>query len=231
MLIAQPIRLLVIFFIPIIWICGLATRVIAGTNRDVEVSPEEIVVMACLGKKSGSIETNELEVIKSILSVRSKAVREIMTPRSVLFAVDGNATIDETSKADRLYVHSRVPVFVGDPSDIVGVVYRRDILAALTSGNETKSLRKYMKPVNFVLDSMRLDALLEQFLKRRQHLFVVLNEFDDMCGVVTLEDVLEEILDSEIVDEFDEAVDMQELARRRRTEVIDPLKAAHGKTP
>jgi CBS domain containing-hemolysin-like protein len=77
-----------------------------------------------------------------------------------------------------------------------------------------------MKPVSFVLDSLKTDLLLELFLDKKQHLFAVLNEFNDLIGVVTLEDVLEEILGEEIIDEFDEAVDMRALAQQRRKDLL-----------
>ena len=158
------------------------------------------------------------------MSVREKTVREIMTPRSVLFMVDGDMLISDIIKEKNLYAHSRVPVYLENPDEIVGVVHRRDLLVKVADGKDSLKLRSIMKPVNFVLATTTLDVLLKLFLKKRQHLFVALNEFNDPCGVVTLEDVIEEILGSEIVDEFDETVDMQQLARQKRSELTTGTK-------
>lgn len=223
-LLALPLQLLVIAFMPVIWISGLATRAIARAAPQNEVNPEEIVVMARLGQKAGAIDEGELAVIQNILSVRTRTVREIMTPRSVVFTLDADATIEETGKSERLYFHSRVPVYVGNRDEIVGVVYRRDILAAIAEGKLDRHVRDFVKPVYFVPTIVHLDDLLERFLERHQHLFVVINEFSEFSGVVTLEDVLEAILGAEIVDEFDEAVDMQELARRRRDQAAERMR-------
>lgn len=223
-LLARPMQLLVLAFKPIIWICSLATRIVAGNQRDTEVSTDEIVIMARLGLKSGSIDKEELDVIHNIIAIRDRTVRDVMTPRSVVFSLDATMTIEEASKTEGVLIHSRIPVFVSDPSELVGIAYRRDILRATTEGKSEGTLQELMKPISFISGTTTLDDLLERFLKYRKHIFVVLNEFDETSGIITLEDVLEEVLGSEIVDEFDVAVDMQELARNRRAEVIQNLK-------
>jgi CBS domain containing-hemolysin-like protein len=220
MVMSIPLLYLVKLFLPIIWICGFATRAITGNSEQNEVSSEEIVVMARLGEKSGSIQKEEMQVIKNILTAHKKPVHDIMTPRSVIFSLDSSMTIEQASQQEGLYKHSRVPVYVDTADDIVGIVYRRDILSAISKGNQHLTIREYMKPVSFVLDSLKTDLLLELFLDKKQHLFAVLNEFNDLIGVVTLEDVLEEILGEEIIDEFDEAVDMRALAQQRRKDLL-----------
>ena len=223
-MLAQPMQVLVLMFKPIIWICSLATRIVAGKQGDTEVSTDEIVIMARLGLKSGSIDKEELNVIHNIIAIRDRTVREVMTPRSVIFSLNASMTIEEASKSEGVLVHSRIPVFVSDPSELVGIAYRRDILRATTEGKSDMTVQELMKPIGFISSSTTLDDLLERFLKRRKHMFVVLNEFNEMSGIITLEDVLEEVLGSEIVDEFDVAIDMQELARHQRAEVIEKLK-------
>ena len=115
--------------------------------------------------------------------------------------------------------HSRIPVYDEDPEDIVGVVYRRQVLEALADDLDDLKLADIMRPVRFVLETITLDNLLVKFLGSRLHLCVVLDEYGGVAGVVTLEDVLEEILGSEIVDETDQVVDMRQLARMQRDEL------------
>ena len=98
---------------------------------------------------------------------------------------------------------------------------RRDILVALTDDRGTAKLSDLMRPVHFVAESHTLDRILHIFLEQRQHLFVVIDEYGGMAGVLALEDILEEILGSEIVDESDRVDDLRELARRRRQQTLE----------
>jgi CBS domain containing-hemolysin-like protein len=119
-------------------------------------------------------------------------------------------------------------VYEEDTEDIVGVVYRRLVLEALADDRDELKLSDIMRPVRFVLESVTLDKLLVQFLGSRMHLAVVLDEYGGVAGVVTLEDVLEEILGSEIVDETDQVVDMRELARTQRDELTRDRNGSTG---
>ena len=128
-------------------------------------------------------------------------------------------TVAEARDQQPTWPHSRIPVYDDDPEDIVGVVYRRQVLEALADDRDDLKISDIMRPVRFVLETITLDSLLVKFLGSRVHLCVVLDEYGGVAGVVTLEDVLEEILGSEIVDETDQVVDMRELARQQRDEL------------
>ena len=103
-----------------------------------------------------------------------------------------------------------------DSDDVVGMVHRQDLLAAMAEGEWGRTLEEMMRPVDFVAETLTADRLLRRLLETRQHLVMAINEYGGLAGLVTLEDVLEEILGTEIVGEFDTAVDMRELAHRRR---------------
>ena len=108
------------------------------------------------------------------------------------------------------------------PEDIVGIIYRRDILRAAAKDQFEKTLEQLMRPVHFVVGSAKLDQLLRTFLEQRQHMMIVTDEFGSVSGIVTLEDVLEEILGREIVDEFDQVADLRAFARQQRTDTPTP---------
>jgi len=110
----------------------------------------------------------------------------------------------------------------------VGVVYRRQVFEAAADNQGQLTLGDLMKPVRFVVENLTLDKALRSFLESRTHLFVVLDEYGGMAGVVSLEDVLEEMLGSEIVDETDEVVDMRDLARRRSSEIVSGGRGGGG---
>jgi CBS domain containing-hemolysin-like protein len=130
-------------------------------------------------------------------------------------------TVGQARDANHLWPHSRVPVYEDeDPENVVGIVLRRQVWEAVANDQPEIKISQIMKPVRFVLDTMTLDRLLLQFLESRMHLFVVLDEYGGVCGVISLEDVLEEILGKEIVDETDQVADMRELARVRREELL-----------
>ncbi len=108
----------------------------------------------------------------------------------------------------------------GDLDRIVGLVHRRDVLAALAEDREEALLSDFLRPVHMVPDMASADLLLQQFIERREHLFVVVDEFGGVAGVVTLEDVFETILGQEIVDESDLSVDLQKEARQRGKRIL-----------
>lgn len=214
--IARPLQLLVVVFRPLIWLMQLVTSVITREGTKATVSGEELAVMARLGLRSGGIDANEAKVIQGVLSLASRTVRDIMTPRSVVYSLAAHSTVQEAHGDGGVLNHSRVPVFDEQPDDIVGVVHRRDVFATLARGEGDTPLQALMHAVDFVPDDMPADRLLDTLLSTRRHLSVVLDEFGGLAGVVTLEDALEEILGREIVDEFDAVADMRELAHEKR---------------
>jgi CBS domain containing-hemolysin-like protein len=219
---ARPLKLLVFLLRPLVWLSGWVTRSVSAGRKIDEISEEEILTMARLGHQEGVIDQDEAMVIRNILALENKTVREVLTPRTVLFALSGEQSVREAHKDPRLLTHSRIPVFFRNLDDIGGLVHRRDVLAAVAADRFEMTLESLMKPVQFVPAKMKLDRALKLFLARGEHMFVALDEFGGTAGVVTLEDVLEEILGHEIVDEFDEVPDLRELAQRRREEALDP---------
>ena len=220
LVIAQPLNILVVLFAPFIWLTGTVTKLISRGKVQHEVSHHELVSMARLGLKSGSIEADEVEVIQNVLSLQSKAVREIMTPRTVVFSLSADATVQEVKDNSGLLNYSRIPVYDKDADDVVGMTLRRDLLTAMADGEGETRVEELMRPVDFVAQSLSVDRLLRMLLERRQHLAMVVDEFGGLVGLVSLEDVLEEILGKEIVDEFDQVADLRELARQRRQKTL-----------
>jgi CBS domain containing-hemolysin-like protein len=218
--IAGPLNILVFVFRPFIWLTSLFTRMMAPGHEQNVVSQEELVIMTRLGMQTGTIEADEAKVIQNILSLRSKSVRDIMTPRTVMLCLGGRLSADEVREKVGVLAYSRVPVYDKDAEDIVGVLLRRDLLTAIAEDRGRVQLDQIMRPVDFVAESLSLNRLLRMFMERREHLLMVVDEFGELAGLVTLEDVLEEILGQEIVDEFDTVTDLRELARDRRERTL-----------
>ncbi|SMP76128.1 hemolysin family protein [Desulfonatronum lacustre] len=218
---AQPLCFLVVLFSPVIWLMDRITRLIGRKKAGPEATEDDLRAVISLTRKAGVIKHYEEMSIRNILSLDTKMVKDIMTPRTVIFSFPVELSVGEARTLKTVWPHSRIPVYEDeDQEDIVGIVYRRELLEALANDQDDLVLGRLMKPVQFVLESITLDKLLVRFLESRMHLFIVLDEYGGLVGLVTLEDVLEEILGSEIVDETDQVVDMRELARQRRSQLV-----------
>ena len=213
---AGPLTLMVWLLTPAIAVISVLTRLLSGDGEQ-GVSQEEIASLARLGRQSGAIDHEENLVIQNILALPQRPVRSIMTPRTVVFTVPSSATIAEVAAEERIMVHSRVPVYATGIDEIVGMVFRRDVLAA---EDTSAAIGTLLRPVDFVGENEPVDVTLDLMLAAKKHMLVVLGDFGGFAGVVTLEDVLEEILGQEIVDEFDEVEDMRELAKARRAAAL-----------
>ncbi len=220
-LIAAPMKYMILALLPVIWGGGLLARLVARKRKVPLSSEEDLRAVVSLTRREGIIKPLEELSIKNILSLDQKTASDIMTPRTVVFSLPAQMTVAQAKRLRGVWPHSRIPVFDDDdPENVVGIVYRREVLEALANDQDDVRLGDLMKPVRFVLDTMTLDRVLVKFLESRMHLFVVLDEYGGVSGVVTLEDVLEEILGKEIVDETDQVADMRELARARREELL-----------
>ncbi|NDY56985.1 HlyC/CorC family transporter [Desulfovibrio sulfodismutans] len=219
---AVPIQVMIVALTPLIWVGGLMARMVRPKRKGPVSTEEDLRAVVSLTRKEGVIKPYEELSIKNILSLDDKTVSDIMTPRTVVFSLA--ATMTTGMAKGTFWPHSRIPVHdADDPEDMVGIVYRRQVLEALANDQDNLTMAQLMKPVRFVLESMTLDRLLVKFLESRTHLFVVLDEYGGVSGVVSLEDVLEEILGKEIVDETDQVADMRELARTRRSQLLTKM--------
>ncbi|MBW1738623.1 MAG: HlyC/CorC family transporter [Deltaproteobacteria bacterium] len=222
--VAYPLRGLVWFMTPAIWLSGLITRLFTGDKSEEAITAEEIRVMARLSLQTGGIKLYQEQAIENILTLQNKQVKDVMTPRTVIFSLSEHLTVEEASKVATNWEHSRFPVYDQDMEDVVGVVFTKELFMALTEGKKDMHLTELMRPVHFVVETARLNTVLMEYLELRQHLFVVLDEYGGLAGLSSLEDILEEILGREIVDESDEVADKRELARSRRERLVGKSK-------
>ncbi|MBN2056532.1 HlyC/CorC family transporter [bacterium] len=223
-LVAPPLQVLIWILMPLIHFYNVFTKLLTRNQGSASMSADEIRMVARMSRRSGHIAGDQELVIRNILELGKRRAWDIMTPRTVVFSLDANLTLEEANRQADSWPYSRVPVYDKNPEDVVGVVLRRDVLAKLAEDKKEFRLMDIMKPVHFIPHSVRADILFKKFIERRQHLFVVIDEYGQIDGIVTLEDVLEEIVGQEIIDEFDKDDDMQMLARRQREQVIARMK-------
>lgn len=218
-IVAYPIRAMIVVLKPIIIFCKLITRLLPTKTDDGNISAEELQTIAVLSLESGGIEADEEKVITNILRLKKKKVRDVMTPRTVTFSLNEHLTVQEAMEmVTRLSNHSRLPVYDREPDNVTGIVLRKDVLQAAAEGKLNLTLSRMIHPVHFVPETAPLNRILVDFFDRRQHLFVVVDEYGSMTGIISMEDVIEEIVGREIVDETDKAKDMRELARTQNLE-------------
>ena len=218
--VALPLNFLVKLMSPAVWLCTHVTKLISREKTQDSVSPEELKTLAQLSFRMGEIKGYQELVIGNILSLETRAVKDVMTPRTVIFSLDEHLTLNEASKEMDSWEHSRFPVYDKDSEDIVGIVLTKELFIALAEGKNDEPLSNIMRPAHFVVDSAKLNDVLMEFIRKRDHLFVVINEYGGLAGIITLEDILEEILGHEIMDESDQVADKRNLARKRRSRLI-----------
>jgi CBS domain containing-hemolysin-like protein len=210
---AHVVFFLRMLFYPMIVIIHLLTRPF-GSARGAErrLSEDEITVLARLSHRDGNILEMENRLIRHVFQLDDIMAREIMTPRTVVFALRASDTLASVGPSLFQASVSRIPLYGEDMDDIVGLAHIRDLLTALARGKGEKQLRDFAGEVTYVPDTARLNVLLSDFLKNREHLSVVVDEHGGMAGVITLEDILEQLV-GEIVDEHDKDVDLRVRAR------------------
>ncbi len=219
-LVAFPLKWLVTLMTPFIWLCSLVTGLIVRNRPAESVSPDELKTMARLSLRMGDIKQFQESVIENILSLDTTTVKDVMTPRTVIFSLSEHLNLEEVGQQSTEWEHSRFPVYDEDMEDIVGIVLTRELFMALAAGKKALSLTELMRPVHFVVETAKLNDVLMEFMGSREKLFVVLDEYGGLAGLISLEDILEEILGREIMDESDQVADKRELARQRRSRLV-----------
>lgn len=197
---------------------------IAGEAAE-EDSREEISALMEYAREDGSIEDGEYKRIRNILDLNEIYVADVMTPRTVIFSLEAEKTVGQVATLPELQMYSRIPIWEGESIDdgVIGYIMAKDIIIAALNGRMNAKLRDFAHEVYLIPDTSELDTVLEKFLQRRQHMFIAVDRFGGIEGVITMEDVLEAVLGEEIVDEADRFVDMRQLAKLRRDRRIKQL--------
>lgn len=211
----KMISLLVKLLFPFIWISQQLTSRIGKKSKHV-TTRAEIFAMAEMGELSGALAEKEGQLIENIMQLKEVRVEDVYTPRTVVFSIDDEELLSDTLERDELFIYSRIPVYKEKHDNIVGMVFSRDVLKSTSKeDNEMAKVDSLIEPVFAVSENLPVYHLLDLFIKRKEHLFIVEDKFDQYMGIVTLEDAIETLLGVEIVDEVDKFTDMQQLARNR----------------
>ena len=202
---------------PLVWLSTRLTRLF-GNNAENEITREEIIALASLGHKDGTLFTQENQYLSNVLGLREVLTEQVLTPRSVVHLLDENTTVTEALDHPQTEQFSRIPVFADDSDNITGKVLKLDLFEAERKGHGSDPIKNYTKKIYRVSEKLPVQQLLDTFIKYHANLYLVEDEFGQTAGVVTLEDAIETLLGREIVDESDQVEDMQALAKDKYRE-------------
>ncbi|TWT75972.1 Hemolysin C [Posidoniimonas polymericola] len=212
--VAQGLEVLIWLLFPLVWMSELMTKLIAGEKQEI-VTREEVAATAAMSSEAGELEHGEHRILTNLLKLRSLQVDDIMTPRTVIFAFPEETTVGELlSKRSKLPV-SRIPVFEDSIDRTTGFVLKTDVLLAQANDQPDTKLKELRRPLKAIPATASLSDALELLLNQREHIALVVDEYGGADGLVTMEDVIETLLGAEIIDEHDQAADMQRVARRQ----------------
>jgi CBS domain containing-hemolysin-like protein len=211
---AYGLKFLVWLLYPFVKVTEKLTRGLADEPTLHGFSRQEFAAMAELSVEEGQLAERESEVLKNLLLLRETRVKDAMTPRPVVFSVPASLTVERFFKNHEEVRFSRIPIFDEEPDDLDGFVLRSDLLLARAHGDLKDTLQSFQRVMPILPESLSLAEAFNEVLRVRAHIVQVVDEFGSPTGILTLEDIIETLLGLEIVDEGDQAVDMQEHARR-----------------
>ena len=215
--VSGPITLFAKIVSPLVAVLVALTKLISkpfgiDPTRTPELSAAEIRLIVGQGSQQGVLEAEEEQMISAVMSLSDSKLHEVMVPRIDIVAIDQEASFDDAVTLVLTEGHSRTPLYKESVDHIVGILYAKDLLRIIAAGGPRPRLRDIMRPALFVPESQAVDDLLNELQRRRVHMAIVLDEYGGTAGLVTIEDLLEEIV-GEIQDEFDEEEPMKVIVR------------------
>ena len=200
---------------PLVKLSQGITHLLSQEEDETAFSREEFTAMAELGEEEGVFEEKESRILHNLFRFNSLRVKDVMTPRTVIFDLPEHKTIGDVVEGHDEFRFSRIPVYDDDPDDITGYVLKDEMLLRAAQEEFDVSLEEMSRDILVVHETLPLPDLLERLLDRLEHIALVVDEYGGVAGVVTMEDVVETLLGLEIVDEADSVEDMQALARKQ----------------
>src|SRR2546428_4599660 len=202
---AVPVDRLASFLGPILWAVTIVSRALTGGRaaRAPYLTEEELITALHVSEEAGVIEEQEHQMTRGIIEIGDKTVREIMIPRTDIVAVEKEAGLREIVKLFKQHRHTRMPVYEENIDHVLGLIHTKDLLLFYTLSSSQKfDMDKVLRPIEFTPEQKKVDELLNDMRTKKQHMVIVVDEYGGTAGMVTLEDLLEEIV-GEIRDEYD----------------------------
>jgi CBS domain containing-hemolysin-like protein len=207
LLMVFPLELITWVTRPLVAVLFFLTRIVtapfgANPQQGTLISEEDIKALIETGEEQGVLDVEERDMIHSVFALGEKKVHEVMVPRTDIIAIDVNTAPQEVLDTVVRAGHSRIPVYEGSADQIIGVLYVKDLFRRLARGEKDLTIRPFLRPAQFVPETKKVDELLREMQKDKVHIAIVVDEYGGTAGLVTIEDLVEEIV-GEIRDEYD----------------------------
>ncbi|MFY8326710.1 hemolysin family protein [Pseudoalteromonas sp. ZZD1] len=214
-IVAKGLIYLVVVLKPFVWFADKLTNLLGRNYDEAFYIRQEIEAMADIGSESGALHQEESEIIRSLLHFRHAKLESIMTPRTVLFKVHKDITVNQYLAEHGSSSFSRVLVYDKNGDDIIGFVHKNDIMLAYHRIGEEYKISKLVKPIYTVPETLYVPTLFHTLLAERTHICLVIDEYGEVQGIATLEDMIEALMGLDIIDEHDQSANMQIVAKQR----------------
>ena len=208
-------RIMLIVTYPIVIVSIKITQIFAKQKQN-NVTREELSALANLGYSEGVFSMQENKIIQNIIDLKKIKASDILTPRVVVFSAEENMSLKEFCELKNFSKHSRVPIYNKEIENITGYVFLQDVIEKRTDKkNDKASLKKLKREILAVPESVNIFSLFNQFLQKKEHISLIVDEYGGFEGIVTMEDIIETLIGLEIIDENDQVVDMQQYAKQK----------------
>ena len=211
----KVLRIMIWILWPLVWLSQLITKSLKTDKSKSVLSRSDFVAMAQVGEESGTLKSDEYQIISNLLELETLTVKDIMTPQTVALIANQETTLQEFYEKHKPIRYSRIPVYEGNINNITGIILKDEVLESIINDSPDSKLAEIRKPVEFIQTDMTLSNLFRFFTGKRVHLAIVTDEFGGLMGLVSLEDMFETLLGLEITDELDLVEDLQVLARKK----------------
>ena len=221
---AKTLRVLLWILYPLVWVSQFITKSLKKDKQKSVLSRVEFMEIAEEVGASAEFDQHESNIIKNILTLETFKVRDIMTPKTVMFMIEEDMTLEQFNQQKNHHIFSRIPIYNDTRDNITGIILKDDILQLLVDGDINKPVKEIKREFDSVDMDLPLKELFNTFTKERRHLAIVTDEYNTVQGLVTMEDLFETLLGVEILDESDEVADLQDFAKRRRDKRVERYK-------
>jgi CBS domain containing-hemolysin-like protein len=189
---------------PVVYAASAVSKLFGPKNSSAQVSHEEILSLVNLGASEGTIDQFEEQVIQNVIQIDETLVKDILTPRTAVFSLSERVTIEQARSEIISNQFSRIPLYIpSDPDNLTGYVTHREILESLLAGEGKKQLRDIAHPIKTMPELATIRNVMTEMLKDHEHICALVDEFGSLAGIVTLEDIMEDLVGAEIEDESD----------------------------
>lgn len=214
----QVLPWLIIAQLPLVWMSQVITRFLTRAEADTEISREEITALTTAGQRLGVVEEDETRVVANLFRLPEIEAQEVMTPRTVIEHVPAEATVESALEGRETFPFSRLLVTGESIDEVQGFVLTRELLLAALRGEGKRPVADFARDIMHVSEHTDLDTLFDLLMERNEHIARVEDDYGGTAGLVTMEDLLETLLGTEIVDENDETTNLREVAQSRASQ-------------